>query len=188
MTIIAVLLIALAVLVVSSIGSVNMSTSTNNPASDQTTGQSTGENPATSTLASFITLPDQVNTLIEKWAAYYNVDPNLMKAQAWYESRGNQWHKDGTLVISSAGAIGVFQLEPATAKGLGVDPSQIDSNIQGGVKFMRQLLDQYNGSVVLALAAYNAGAGNVQKYGGVPPFAETEAYVNNIVSAIQGVS
>lgn len=86
-------------------------------------------------------------------------------------------------VTSSAGAQGLMQLMPDTAKGLGVnnafDPKQ---NVEGGVKLLAQNLQRYGGDTSKALAAYNAGAGNVDKYGGVPPFAETQNYVKNITA------
>jgi hypothetical protein len=142
-----------------------------------TTGLSSiGGDNSMSSLSSKVTLPADVSAAIDKYAAQYNVDPNLMKAQAYAESGGNQ------NAVSGAGAIGVFQLEPATAAGLGVDPTVMDSNVQGGVKYMSQLLAKYNGNQTLALAAYDAGMGNVAKYGGVPPFAETKSYIQKITS------
>lgn len=82
--------------------------------------------------------------------------------------------------VSQAGAIGVMQLMPATARGLGVDPYNAVQNIRGGVAYLRQKLNEFNGDSRLALAAYNAGSGNVRKYGGIPPFKETINYVKNI--------
>lgn len=129
------------------------------------------------TVANF-SLPQDVSDLIEQYAAQYGVDPNLAKAQAWVESRGNQ------NAVSPAGAIGVFQLMPATAAGLGVDPNDLDQNVQGGIMYLAQLLSRYGGNTALALAAYNAGPGNVNKYGGIPPFAETENYVSKILGMV----
>jgi soluble lytic murein transglycosylase-like protein len=106
------------------------------------------------------------------------IDPYLAIAVANQESGGNQG------AVSSSGAIGIFQLMPATAAGLGVDPTTTSGNIQGGVTYLAQLMDQYGGDTTLALAAYNAGPGNVAKYGGVPPFAETQNYVSSIQSAL----
>lgn len=73
---------------------------------------------------------------------------------------------------------------PATAADLGVDPYDTEQNIEGGVKYLAQMLKRFDGDTTLALAAYNAGPGNVSKYGGVPPFAETQTYVSRILTAI----
>jgi soluble lytic murein transglycosylase-like protein len=117
-------------------------------------------------------------SLITLTANQYGVDPALALAVAQKESSMNP------AAVSSAGAIGLFQLEPATAASLGVDPYDPAQNIQGGIRYLSQLLNQYNGDTSLALAAYNAGPGNVAKYGGVPPFAETQNYVSSILSTL----
>lgn len=109
-------------------------------------------------------------------ANQYGVPPSLALAVAQIESSMNPAAR------SSAGAIGLFQLMPSTAAGLGVDPNDPLQNIQGGVEYLSQLLTQYNGDTSLALAAYNAGPGNVAKYGGIPPFQETINYVQNVLS------
>ena len=101
------------------------------------------------------------------------VDPELYLRVMWTENRGSQGPR------SEAGAIGLMQLMPATARELGVDPNNPIDNARGGARYLRRMMDQF-GTVPLALAAYNAGPGNVRKYGGVPPFEETRNYVAQI--------
>lgn len=107
-------------------------------------------------------------------AQKYGLDPNLFVRQIQQESGFNPEAR------SPAGALGLAQLMPGTALDMGVmriDPMQ---NLEGGAKYMRMLLDRYKGNYQLALAAYNAGMGNVDKYGGIPPFKETQNYVSTI--------
>ena len=94
------------------------------------------------------------------------------------ESGGNQSAR------SPVGATGLMQLMPATAQGLGVNPGDPKDNVRGGVTYLLQQLKAFENDVPKALAAYNAGPGNVQKYGGIPPFAETQKYVRNITQSI----
>ena len=91
--------------------------------------------------------------------------------------------------VSHKGAIGVMQLMPGTAKDLGVDPHDVRQNIEGGTKLLRDLLVQYQNDpdqVRKALAAYNAGPGAVAKYGGIPPYRETQQYVEKVLKNYQG--
>jgi soluble lytic murein transglycosylase-like protein len=116
-------------------------------------------------------------SLIQQASSKYGVDADLVKAVIQNESAYNP------SAISSAGAIGLMQLMPATADNLGVenplDPAQ---NIDGGVKLLRELLNQFGGNITNTLAAYNAGPGAVQQYGGVPPYQETQTYVQRVLS------
>lgn len=119
--------------------------------------------------------PSSLEKYFQEAADTYGVPIALIKAVAKAESNFN------TQAVSSAGAQGVMQLMPGTAQGLGVeDPFDARENIMGGTKLLAKNLTKYNGSVKLALAAYNAGAGNVAKYNGVPPFTETINYIKKI--------
>ncbi len=112
--------------------------------------------------------------------ARYGLPSGLLAAVATAESGGNP------NAVSPAGAQGLMQLMPGTAKSLGVDPLNPDQAIDGAASMLSGLLRKYNGSVTLATAAYNAGPGAVDKYGGVPPYAETQAYVAKIAKLMAG--
>ena len=114
--------------------------------------------------------------LITRIAQQEGVDPALFNRLIMAESGGR------SDAISSAGAIGPAQLMPDTAKELGVDPNDVEQNLMGGARYFRQQMERF-GDPKLALAAYNAGAGNVEKYGGVPPFAETQNYIAKILGS-----
>lgn len=112
---------------------------------------------------------------IDAAAAKYNVDPALLRGLIRQESNFN------ANATSPAGARGLTQLMPGTAAALGVDPSVPAQAIEGGAKYLRQQLDHFGGDPAKALAAYNAGPGAVQRYGGVPPYAETQNYVRKVL-------
>ena len=117
-----------------------------------------------------------LDDIFQKASDTYHVPVALLKAVAKAESNFN------SNAVSSCGAQGIMQLMPGTAKSLGVtDAFDPEQNIMGGAKYLSQQLDRYDGNTVLALAAYNAGPGNVKKYNGVPPFAETQRYIGKVM-------
>lgn len=128
-------------------------------------------------LGSYSRSSKEFDPFIERFSREYGVDSALVKAVIHAESAYNPE------AVSNKGAMGLMQLMPKTAQDLKVDncfnPSQ---NIQGGVKYLRFLLDTFKGDVQLAVAAYNAGLSRVAKYGGVPPFEETRNYVAKVMS------
>ena len=113
---------------------------------------------------------------IDAYSIAYEVDPKLVKAIIATESCFDR------KAISSVGARGLMQLMPATAKELGVkDSFNANSNIRGGIKYFSLMLERFNDNTELALAAYNAGPHAVEKYGGIPPYAETKGYVKKVL-------
>jgi soluble lytic murein transglycosylase-like protein len=117
-------------------------------------------------------MPAQVSSVIEEAAHTHGVDPRLIAAVA---SRESSWNANA---VSAAGACGIMQIMPATARFLGLaDIFDPRANIFAGTRYLRTLLNTFHGDLDLALAAYNAGPGAVQKYNGVPPYPETQQYV-----------
>lgn len=133
-------------------------------------------NPITNTLLN----NGEYGQIIKQAAKQFDLPEKLIASIIKQESNFNN------SAVSHAGAKGLMQLMPGTAKFLGVkdsfDPVQ---NITGGARYLRQMLNQFNGNIELALAAYNAGPGNVKKYGGIPPFKETQNYVKKVLNNYQ---
>ena len=118
---------------------------------------------------------ESLSSLITNAAKKYQVDPKLVSAVAEVESGGRQE------ATSAAGAVGVMQLMPDTAASLGVNPYDKRENVEGGAKYLKEMLDLFGGDVKKAVAAYNAGPAAVKNYGGVPPYKETQNYVNKVL-------
>jgi soluble lytic murein transglycosylase-like protein len=123
--------------------------------------------------------PEQIDQLVQQNANIWQVDPALIKSVIANESSFN------ANATSPVGAQGLMQLMPQTAAALGVknsyDPAQ---NVAGGTRYLRSLLDRFKGDTKLAVAAYNAGPEAVEKYGDVPPYAETQNYVQNVLGSL----
>jgi hypothetical protein len=121
--------------------------------------------------------------IVHEKASKYDVDPSLVKALIKTESNWNE------RAVSRKGAMGLMQLMPSTASDMNVrNPYDPEENIEGGVKYLRNLLERFNGDLTLALAAYNAGPKWVDKFGMVPPITETKQYVKKVLSLYKGGS
>ncbi len=146
----------------------------NNNNTDSQTGTTTVSDTTVSS-------PADYEAYFKEASEAYGVSTTILKSIAKAESNFNP------SAVSSAGAVGIMQLMPATAASLGVSNSyDARENILGGAKYISQLLSRYQGNISLALAAYNAGCGNVDKYGGIPPFTETQNYVKKVLSYMNG--
>lgn len=122
--------------------------------------------------------PAQWRGRVAQLAVKYDVSPTLLEAVVWQESR---WR---TGAISTAGARGLTQLMPGTARQMGVDPNDPNANLEGGARYLRIQLDAFGGDIEKALAAYNAGPGRVQAAGGIPNIRETQNYVASIMARL----
>lgn len=118
-----------------------------------------------------------VQAAIQNAAAATGLSPALLKAVATVESGLNP------NAVSSAGAVGLMQLMPGTAQALGVNPENAAQNALGGAEYLKSLLGQFGQNLSLAVAAYNAGPGAVTQYGGIPPYAQTQHYVTDVLAA-----
>lgn len=128
--------------------------------------------------ANQVFVPQQYSAMFQEAAAQAGLSPSLLAALVWQESRWN------AAAVSPKGAIGLTQLMPATASGLGVNPRDPAANLLGGARYLRQLLDQFDGDLERALAAYNAGPERVRRANGIPQIRETRQYVSAIIGRL----
>ena len=134
---------------------------------------------ANATGAVFPQQGDSIRQMVSSSAKRQGVDPKLAMAVAKAESNFD------SQVVSEVGAQGVMQLMPDTARALGVNPQDTKENIEGGVAYLRQMLQHFQGDPAKAVAAYNAGPGAVETYGGVPPYGETQEYVKRVLKFME---
>jgi soluble lytic murein transglycosylase-like protein len=123
-------------------------------------------------------IPSRYSAAVHSAAAAAGISDALLAALVWQESRWNE------AAVSAKGAVGLAQLMPDTARDLGVDPRDPAANLAGGARYLRQLLNSFDGNVEEALAAYNAGPARVERANGVPAIAETRAYVSSVVQHV----
>jgi len=124
---------------------------------------------------------DSYHPIINKKAKEHDIDPSLVTAVIKAESNGNPY------AVSRKGAMGLMQLMPMTASDLQVrNPFDPEENIDGGTRYLRYLIEKFNGNLTLALAAYNAGPKTVERYGSVPPISETRQYVKRVLALYNG--
>lgn len=118
---------------------------------------------------------------VQKSAQKYEIEPELIHAVIRTESNGN--HR----AVSKKGAMGLMQLMPSTASDMNVgNPFNPEENIEGGTRYLRSLIEKFNGNLTLAIAAYNSGPKTVERYGNVPPISETRHYVNSVLALYNG--
>ena len=146
-----------------------------NPATPATSSPAA---PASSPAANAAVVPQAYGAKVQELAARYDLSPALIEAVVWQESR---WQ---AAARSPVGARGLAQLMPGTAQSLGVDPDDPLANLEGGARYLRYLLDRFNGDIEKALAAYNAGPGRVEQAGGVPRIRETQNYVAAVMGRL----
>jgi len=127
-------------------------------------------------------IPARYAPLVAQLSARYDLSPALIEAVVWQESR---WHENA---VSPAGARGLAQLMPGTARDLGVNPDDPVANLEGGARYLREQLDRFDGDLERALAAYNAGPGRVERARGIPKIRETQAYVASVMGRLSNHS
>jgi len=128
--------------------------------------------------ASAAGVPQAYAAKVHELAARYDLSPALIEAVVWQESR---WHPTAR---SPVGARGLAQLMPGTAQDLGVNPDDPLANLEGGARYLRYLLDHFDGDIEKTLAAYNAGPGRVEQAGGIPRIRETQTYVTAVMGRL----
>ncbi len=137
-----------------------------------------GASPAVSDSRGRSALREEINRAVVTAARKYGLPAGLIESVIRHESNFNP------RAVSPAGARGLMQLMPATARELSVDdPFDIHQNVDGGVRYLKQMLAQFDGDLRQALAAYNAGPGTVRRYGGIPPYPETRRYIRKVMAS-----